>query len=51
MNEIIKRYNIGMSIINNNQGVKTMKLIKAIYNKIRNITINLTNERGENGTK
>jgi len=37
MNEIIKRYNIGMSIINNNQGVKTMKLIKAIYNKISNI--------------
>ena len=35
MNEIIKRYNIGMSIINNNQGVKTM--LKTIYNKINNM--------------
>jgi len=35
MNEIIKRYNMGMSIINNNQGVKTM--LNKIYNKISNM--------------
>ena len=47
MNEINKRYNIGMSIINNNQGVKTMlnniikpsRIIKSykIFNRLKSI--------------
>ena len=47
MNEINKRYNIGMSIINNNQGVKTMLnniikpsiIIKSykIFNRLKSI--------------
>mgnify|MGYP003114435579 CR=1 FL=1 len=44
MSEIIKRYNIGMSIINNNRGVKTM--LKTIYNKISSIINNMLEKVG-----
>ena len=41
MNEIIKRYNIGLSIINNNRGLIAM--LKTIYNKISSIINKMMN--------
>ena len=44
MNEIIKRYNIGLSIINNNRGLIAM--LKTIYNKISSIINNMLEKVG-----